>query len=103
MTKPLSISEARSKLPQIAQSLVREAGAVVYIEHRDLDERLAVTTESHLRYLETMVEQLRQRVARPFSLAGSIETELSAEGVEAEIAALRMEAAGTLDGKLDAL
>ena len=93
MPESLSISEARSRLPQIAQSLVREPGSVVYIEHRDMDERLAVTTESHLRYLETMVSQLKRRAAQPFTLAGSIQSELSPAQLAAEIAAVRAAAA----------
>jgi hypothetical protein len=103
MPNSLNISEARAKLPQIAQSLIREPGSVVYIEHRDLDERLAFTTESHLRYLETMVSRLRAGAAGSFSLAGSIQTDLTPEQLEAALTELRSDAGARLTEKLDSL
>ena len=102
MAASYNISEARARLPQIAQSLVREPGSVVYIDHRDLDERLVVTTERHLRYLETMIERLRERAGATFSLAGSIQAP-SDEDVDAVLAEIRAEGAGLAAEKLDGI
>jgi hypothetical protein len=102
MSNSLNISDARARLPQIAQALVREPGSVMYIEHRDLDERLAVTTESHLRYLESMVRRLTHGSAA-FSLSGSIETDLSPQELDAAIRSLRAEATDRSDEKLGSI
>jgi hypothetical protein len=87
----ISISEARGKLPELAHRLVRSPGSVVYIEHRDLEERLALTTQSHIQYLEAMVHELKKSVTQPFTLAGSIETDLSPGRIEASLKGIREE------------
>lgn len=92
MKKPLQISEARSRLPELAKRLVRSPGAVEYIAHRDLDETLALTTESHLRYLEDTVAELRRKLTKPFTLGGSMASELDDAGIEKTLDAVRAEA-----------
>lgn len=82
MAKRIKISEARAKLPQLAQYLRRRPGEVVVIEHRDLDEQLVLTTESYLRYLRTTIRELQKNGAKTFTLAGSITTVLSDEELE---------------------
>lgn len=68
MARRLKISEARGKLPELAKFLSRHPDKTVVLEHRDLDERLVVTTERYLRYLETAVKELNKRSARRFRL-----------------------------------
>lgn len=63
---------------------------VVYIQHRDRKERLVLTTETHIRMLETMVMNLRKQLtAVPFRLERSLETDLTADQLAAAIDAAR--------------
>jgi hypothetical protein len=96
----LSISEARSKLPELAHRLAASPGSVEYIAHRDLDEDLALTTRSHIRYLETTMEELRKQVAKPFILAGSITSDLSDDELDAALSAGREEQRALAEAKL---
>lgn len=82
MAKRIKISEARAKLPQLAQYLRRRPAEVVIIEHRDLDEQLVLTTESYVRYLRTTIRELQKNGGKPFKLAGSVTSELSDEQLE---------------------
>lgn len=93
MTKRLKISEARGKLPQLAKFLADHPGEVVLVEHRDLDHRIALTTEGHIRYLETVAKELKKQVSRPFKLAGSIASSLSDDQLEAALRTMREEQA----------
>lgn len=95
----MNLSEARAKLPQIARTLAREPRTVVYVEHRDMDDRLAVTTESHLRYLETMVREMTRRNAPPFRLEGSVQAVRGVDPGEV-IDEMRREAAAAFEAKL---
>jgi hypothetical protein len=79
MARRINISEARANLPEIAKRVARTPGAVQYIEHRDLDEDLALTTAGYIHYLETMVMELKKKVTKPFVLAGSIQSDLTDE------------------------
>lgn len=65
-------------------------GEIVYIQHRDRKERLVLTTETHLRMMETMVMNLRKQLTTaPFRLQGSLETDLTADELAAAIDAAR--------------
>jgi PHD/YefM family antitoxin component YafN of YafNO toxin-antitoxin module len=86
MNRKLNISEARGRLPEIAKFLSSHPEQVILVEHRDLPETMALTTASHLRYLETMVEELRKQASRPFRLAGSITSSLSDEELDRALA-----------------
>jgi len=92
MSRSTSISEARARLPELARRVAEKPGGVEYIHHRDLDEDIAMTTRSHLRYLEDSLRELRARNATGFTLAGSMASDLSDAAVEAGIEALRREA-----------
>jgi hypothetical protein len=92
-TPPIKISQARSRLPELAKYLARHPDQVVLVEHRDLDERIALTTEGHLRYLETLVKELRKQVSRPFRLAGSITSALEEEELEVALKEVKAEQA----------
>ena len=100
MLKPINISEARGKLPELARYLARHPDQVVLVEHRDLDERIALTTERHLRYLEVVVQELKDRVSKPFRLEGSVFSPLSDEELDAALDRLRAERARTGEEKL---
>jgi hypothetical protein len=100
----ISISEARARLPELAQLVMDTPGAEVIIEHRDRKERLILTTERHLRTPEAMVHSLRQQVSvAPFVLAGSVTSELSDEDLEAVIDQIRSDADAASRQKLDSL
>ena len=87
----LSISEARARLPELAQRVMDAPGEVVIIEHRDRKERLVLTTESHLRMLEARAEARMKRMQKgtEFKLAGSLHTDLSDEALEAALQAAK--------------
>ena len=100
MSKPINISEARGKLPELARYLARHPDRVVLIDHRDLDERIALTTEGRLRYLEAVVHELKSRVSRPFRLEGSVSSPLSGEELDAALEQLRTERARAAEDRL---
>jgi len=83
----LSISEARARLPELAQLAMGAPGKAIIIEHRDFKERLVLTTESSIQALETTVKNIP--TPPPFKLAGSITTDLTEEELEAAMLALR--------------
>ena len=91
MAKRFSISEARDKLPQIAKLLRRSPHEVVLVEHRDVDERLAIVSEQHLRDLESLVKTLKAKLTQPFQLAGSINSNLSDNELEDALKTMREE------------
>jgi hypothetical protein len=94
----MKISEARGKLPEVARYLEENPDEVVLIRHRDLEQRLALVTESHLRGLETLIRELRLRLAEPFALSGSLRSGRSDAEIEEGLRELR---AG--QGRLDDL
>jgi hypothetical protein len=100
MPKPINISEARGKLPELAKYLARHPDRVVLVEHRDLDERIALTTERHLRYLEAMVHELKSRASQPFRLQGSISSPLSDEELDAALKELREKRSRAAEARL---
>lgn len=100
MPKPINISEARGKLPELARYLARHPDQVVLVEHRDMDERIALTTERHLRYLEAVVRELKARVSKPFRLEGSVSSTLSDEELDAALEKLRVERARAAEERL---
>jgi len=91
MVRRIRISEARARLPELARYLRRSPHQVVLIDHRDMEERLALITERHLRFLESMVDAANQRRARKFKLAGSISSSLTDEAIEQALDAMRRE------------
>lgn len=91
MARRINISQARGKLPELAKFLMQYPDQVVLVEHRDLEKRLALTTEDHIRYLETTAKELRKEASRPFKLAGSITSKLSDGELEAALKQMRKE------------
>ena len=100
MAHNISISEARGKLPQIARLLQRSPDEVVLVEHRDMDDRLAIVSERHLRNLESIVKSLKDRFSKPFRLAGSIESKLSDQELEEALDAIKKEQESKAAAKL---
>ncbi len=99
MAKQMSISQARARLTELAHRIAGSPGRVEYIAHRDLDDDIAMTTRSHLRFLEDSLAQLRARADGDFRLAESMATELTDAEVEAGLAAVKREAAGAAADK----
>jgi hypothetical protein len=89
----LSISEARARLPELAQRAIDAPDQLIIIEHRDREERLVLTTEGHIRMLEAMVAGLRgsRSGTVPFKVAGSLHTDLTDAELEAVLARHRAE------------
>jgi PHD/YefM family antitoxin component YafN of YafNO toxin-antitoxin module len=96
----ISISEARARLPELAQSVMDSPGRVIIIEHRDRKERVVLTAESYLRSLERKVEAMKQQPTAPFKLFGSMTSDLTDEELEAALAAMRAEAAAEAAAKI---
>ncbi len=82
MSRSISISEARARLPELARYLRRSPGKAVFIEHRDMKERLALVTEGHLLYLEAIVAAAAERADSKFKLAGSMTSALTDDELE---------------------
>lgn len=89
MTLKLTISEARARLPELAQRVMGAPGEIVIIEHRDRKERLVLTTESHYRMLEAAMLDSKKQGSAPFKLLGSLHSALTDEELEAALAAAR--------------
>lgn len=100
MARRVKISEARTRLPELAKFLMRYPDEVVLVEHRDLEKRLALTTEDHIRYLEAMAKELRKKASSPFELAGSVTSKLSDAELEAALEAMREEQERVRETKL---
>ncbi|MPZ18013.1 MAG: hypothetical protein GEV06_08885 [Luteitalea sp.] len=96
----LPLAKARAKLYELADHVASSPDAVVYLEHRGKKERLALVREARLAYLEATVERAQARVTKPFKLAGSLQTTLSDEELEAALAEAKREAARAFDKKL---
>lgn len=86
MTKRAGISEARRRLFDLVDWVLEHPDEVVYIEHRDRAERVALVREDRLAYLER-----REREAGPPEpLVGSIRL-VPGAAVEDVVAELRAE------------
>jgi hypothetical protein len=96
----LSISEARARLPELAQLVMEMPGQRIIIEHRDRKERVVLTAESHFLMLEAMVDHLKGQSAPHFTVAGSLTTDLADEDLEKALHELRQEAAAGSMSKL---
>lgn len=99
MSRSTRISEARSRLPELARRVAGTPGRVEYISHRDLEDDIAMTTRSHLRFLEDSLRELRGRTAGTFTLSGSMATDLGDRDVDAALDALRTDATARAHAK----
>jgi hypothetical protein len=64
---------------------------VVFIEHRDRSERLALITESRLRYLESLQAASLAKEGDSFELAGSMTSDLDDEELEEALMSVKRE------------
>src|SRR5947207_4944067 len=71
------MSTGRARLFELAE-LVRSSGddTVVVLEHRDGGEGVALVREARLAYLEDRVMQMDKQIEKPFTLAGSLSSDL---------------------------
>jgi hypothetical protein len=99
----ISISEARARLPELAQRAMASPDAVIVIEHRDYSENLVLTTEGHLRMLEALMEKSTTKRNAPFKLAGSMTSDLTDEELEKAIETARAEAHAAAEARLERL
>jgi len=99
MERPMGISEARARLPELARRIVAAPGRVEYITHRDLEEDIVMTTRSHLRFLEDSLAEMRRRSASSFRLAESMSSDLPDEAIEATLARVKSQARESAERK----
>ena len=85
----IGISEARARLLELASRVASRGGEVVVIENRRRGERVVLVSESYLRSLEVRVQEMEKKPADTFVLAGSVESDLTAEALAEAITELR--------------
>ncbi len=93
MEKTVKISEARRTLFDLVDEVTQESDTVIWIEHRDRAEQVALVNARYLHSLRTRIEELR-RQTKPFQLAGSMTVRGGVEEAEAALERLRGEEAG---------
>ena len=84
------MSKARAKLFALAD-LVRGSGddLAVVLEQRGGGEGVALVREARLNYLEGAVKQMEKPSEKPFTLAGSLSSDLDDEALLARLKDLR--------------
>ena len=100
--KRMTVAEARAKLYDLVEYVTETPDSAVVIEHRDRKERAILVDEGHYKYLEAMVHEA-QKDAKPFKLAGSIQSDLTADELEDWLTQNRREQAEMARKRLDAL
>ena len=86
------MSKARAKLFALAD-LVRGSGddTAVVLEQRGGGEGVALVREARLNYLEDVVKQMEKPSEKPFTLAGSLSSELDDKALTELLKDLRKE------------
>ena len=86
------MSKARAKLFALAD-LVRGSGddTAVVLEQRGGGEGVALVREARLNYLEDVVKQMEKPSEKPFTLAGSLSSELDDKALTELLKELRKE------------
>ncbi len=84
------MSKARAQLFALAD-LVRGSGddTAVVLEQRGGGEGVALVREARLNYLEDVVKQMEKASEKPFTLAGSLSSDLDDEALTAVLKDLR--------------
>lgn len=80
--RDINISEARRKLFDLVDEVLRKPGSAVLIRHRDREERVALVSESYLESLRQAVARLLGSGASSFRLEGSLRLATSEEELE---------------------
>ena len=83
------MSRARPRLFELAELVRRGDDTVVVLEQRGRGEGVALVREARLNYLEDRVKQIEKEEEKPFKLAGSMSTDLSADELLALMKELR--------------
>ena len=86
------MSKARAKLFALAD-LVRGSGddTAVVLEQRGVGEGVALVREARLNYLEDVVKHMEKPSEKPFTLAGSLSSELDDKALTELLKDLRKE------------
>lgn len=100
--KRMTVAEARAKLYDLVEYVTETPDSAVVIEHRDRKERAVLVDEGHYKYLEAMTQEARKD-AKPFKLAGSIQSDLTADELEEWLAQNRRDQAELSRKKLDSI
>ncbi|HLL47898.1 MAG TPA: hypothetical protein VK399_14400 [Longimicrobiaceae bacterium] len=100
--KRMTVAEARAKLYDLVEYVTETPDSSVVIEHRDRKERAVLVDEGHYKYLEAMTQEARKD-AKPFKLAGSMQSDLTADELEEWLAQNRRDQAELSRKKLDSI
>ena len=86
----MPITTARARLFELAE-LIRKAGddTAVVLEQRGGGEAVALVREARLTYLEDRVRQMDKQPEKPFTLAGSLTSDLDDRSLDAVLKDLR--------------
>jgi hypothetical protein len=85
------ISAARKTLFQLTDMVRKSEDTVVVFEQRGTSERVALVREARLTYLEAQVAQMEKHGQKPFTLVGSLRTDLDHEMLEQALRQIRKE------------
>jgi hypothetical protein len=83
------MSKARARLFELAEFVRKGDDAAVILEQRGHVDGIALVREARLEYLEDRVSKADQADEKPFRLAGSMSTDLSADELLALMKDLR--------------
>lgn len=95
----INISEARRKLFDLVDEVLREPGSVVLIRHRDRQGRVALVSESYLASLRKAVAKLLGSGASGFRLEGSLRLASSEEELDRFLSDARTRQAALAEAK----
>jgi hypothetical protein len=80
----LSMPEARARLAELVQAVLDSPGQTLVVDYHDRHERLVLTTETRIRSLEALTNELLAQAARPpLEPSGTRPVELTAEQYDA--------------------
>lgn len=86
---PLLASEARARFPELLEQVTQHPGSAVVIGHRNRKESAVLVDAGHYQLLLAKAEIVDNPPGEPFRLAGSMRLLVSADELEAGIAAER--------------
>jgi|SRR5688500_3402988 len=87
--KPLLVSEARARFSELVEQVTDAPGTAVLIGHRDRKGSAVLVDASHYQLLLAKAEIIDNPPGEPFRLAGSMKLLVTADELEASIAAER--------------
>lgn len=87
--KPLLASEARARFAELLEQVMDQPGTAVFIGHRDREGSAVLVDGAHYKVLLEKAKIADSPPEKPFRLAGSMRLLVSADELEASIAAER--------------